>query len=96
MNFRPLDKYLSSTSPTTSAPQIDTKDIKFKAKLSNLNLKIKKQKEYKYCLLDDLILLVKSNASKHKQFIKECELGVATKVLDKLYVSKKELLLSRE
>ena len=95
MNMRPLDKYLTNT-PNGSYEKLnnDMKEHKCKMKkLEKINEIIKIKINKRNILIDELIVLLKSNSSKHKQFVKEKEIETIESFLSDSYLVKKKIIL---
>jgi len=92
--MRPLDKYLSNT-PNGSYNKINddmNKEICTKKQLTKINKIIDNEKEIRDNLIEELIKLIRSNSSKHKQFLKEKELEAVESIISDCYLVKKRII----
>lgn len=94
MKKLPLEKYLKSDDETTETTT-KKNDLFYiiKKALRKINYKIKKTKNKINVKTDELIILIKSNSSKHKQFLKQNEINDVRNHLDTLFKQKKTTLL---
>ena len=89
---RPLDKYISLTSPQTSDDElVITTCTQHKLKL--LNISIEKRKKNRNHLIDTLIDYITSNASTKKKYQLELKIKEMSDELEILLTKKKEILL---
>ena len=89
---RPLDKYISLTSPQTSDDELEiTTCTQHKLKL--LNISIEKRKKNRNHLIDTLIDYITSNASTKKKYQLELKIKEMSDELEILLTKKKEILL---
>ncbi len=92
---RPLDYYLSSK-PNGSYEKIadEIKNEKcWIKKIELINLKLNKEKDKRDSLIEELIILIKSNSSKHKQFLKEQEIKATESYISDCFIIKRKILL---
>ena len=92
MTKLPLEKYLKSEEDIILTNESKTFDIINKT-LYKINSKIKKTKNKINVKTDELINLIKSNASKHKQFLKQNEINDVQDHLNNLFKHKKRTIL---
>ena len=92
---RPLDKYMSNT-PNGSYNKIEM-DMRiidcWDKKLYSINKIINDNKEIRNKLIDELIILIRGNSAKHKQFIKEMEIKTIETYLSDCFIIKKKIIL---
>ena len=93
MKTRPLEKYFKSEEDIILTNKSKTFDIINKT-LCKINSKIKKTKNKINIKTDELINLIMSNASKHKQFLKQNEINDVQDHLNNLFKHKRTILLS--
>ena len=93
MTIRPLERYLKSEEDFKLTNESKTFDIINKT-LCKINSKIKKTKNKINIKTDELINLIMSNASKHKQFLKQNEINDVQDHLNNLFKHKRTILLS--
>jgi len=92
--MRPLDKYLSNT-PNGSYNKINdnvNEEKCIKKQLNKINKIIDNKKEIRDNLIEELIKLIRSNSSKHKQFLKEKELEEIESVISDCVLVKKRII----
>ncbi len=89
--IRPLDKYLSINSMEKNLEEECF--VVLPPKLKSLNKHIKIVKQIKDEIIDEIILLIKKNSPKRKQFLKEQELKECDEHLSELLIKKQSLLL---
>tara|TARA_R110002110_G_scaffold415828_1_gene657055 strand:- start:10870 stop:11166 length:297 start_codon:yes stop_codon:yes gene_type:complete len=91
-NKRPLDKYVSITSPQTSDDELEiTSCTQHKLKL--LNISIEKRKKNRNHLIDTLIDYITANASTKKKYQLELKIKEMSDELEILFIKKQEILL---
>ena len=89
---RPLDKYISLTSPQTSDDELEiTTCTQHKLKL--LNISIEKRKKNRNHLIDTLIDYITANASTKKKYELELKIKEISEELEILFIKKQEILL---
>jgi len=92
---RPLEKYLSNK-PNGSYEKTKEEmgNIKcWEKKVNKINEYISTAKVERDSLIDDLIGLIKSNSSKHKQFLKEEEIKAIESYISDCFLIKRKILL---
>ena len=91
--IRPLEKYFKSDDENIEPIEKPVICIINKS-LRKINSKINKTKNKINVKTDELIDLIKSNSSKHKQFLKQNEINDVRNHLDGLFKQKKTIILS--